>query len=260
MIKLKLWCLIWKQFISPFNPVTLLSVCEARTKILASNLLTSGKHMKHIKKASSYSMVGSLGLTVVAGLQGCGEAPQDMAAMNQQQETGMENLQNELQEQNYFMVIEQTSSNPDRYQLAERYPTEAETRAILRGMDGKETILSNAELKAIAEAEAQKVEEGTSGLLQQPNEASAGGLSLGEMVLASAAGALIGGMLANKLAGNANYQQHQKTNTRPSARVSQKATPRSAPSSKQKAKPKSGFFGGNRAGSSSSSSPRSFGG
>lgn len=215
--------------------------------------------MKHIKKASSYSTVGSLGLTIVAGLQGCGgDAPQDMSAMNQQQ-PGMESLQSDLQEQNYFLVIEQTGTEPDRYQLAERHPTDGDTRAILRGMDGKETILSNEELKAIAEAEAKKVEDGTSGLLQNPTEASAGGLSLGEMLLASAAGSLIGGMIANKLAGNANYQKHQQTNTRPAARVSQKATPRSAPSKTQKAKPKSGFFGGNKSGSSSSSA-RSFGG
>lgn len=216
--------------------------------------------MKHIKKVTSYSMVGSLGLTIVAGLQGCGEAPQDRNAQAlQEQQGGMETLQGDLQEQNYFLVIEQTAKDPDRYQLAERHPTSGDTRAILRGLDGSETILSNEELKALAEAEAKKVEEGTSNLTQAPTQASASGLSLGETILASAAGALIGGMIANKLAGNANYKQHQKANTRPAARVSQKAQPRKAPSSTQKAKPKSGFFGGNRSGSSSSSA-KSFGG
>lgn len=215
--------------------------------------------MKHIKKITSYSMVGSLGLTIVAGLQGCGEAPQDMPTQVQNDQPGMESLQGDLQNQNYFLVIEQTGEQPDQYQLAERHPTSGPTRAVLRGMDGSETILSNEELTALAEAEAQKVEAGTSNLTKEPSEASSGGLSLGETILASAAGALIGGMIANKLAGNANYQKNQRANTRPAARVSQNAQPRKAPSSTQKAKPKSGFFGGNKSGSSSSSA-RSFGG
>lgn len=215
-------------------------------------------HMKHIKKATSYSMVGSMGITIVAGLQGC-DAQQDMNAVNQQGQPGIENLQSDLQQENYFLVIEQTGTEPDRYQLAERHPTSGETRAVLRGLDGKETILSNQELKEIAEAEAKKVDAGTSGLLQNPNEASSGGLSMGEMILASAAGSLIGGMIASKLMGNSNFQRHQKANTRPSARVSQRATPRKSPSNTQKAKPKSGFFGGNRSGSSRGSA-NSFGG
>lgn len=215
--------------------------------------------MKHIKRISSYSMVGSLGLTIVAGLQGC-DAPQDMTQMPpQQQQDGMETLQGDLQEQNFFLVIEQTATDPDRYQLAEKHPTDGDTRAVLKKLDGSEVIMSNAELTALAEAEAAKVEAGTSALTQEPTAESSGGLGLGEMILASAAGALIGGMLANKLSGNANYQRNQQANTRPSARISKPGTNRAAPSSTQKAKPKSGFFGGNKSGSSNSS-PKSFGG
>lgn len=214
--------------------------------------------MKHIKKIKSYSMVGSLGLTVTALLQGCGEGAQD-STMPPAPEAGLETLQGDLQEQNYFLVIEQTGANPDKYQLAEKHPTQGDTRAVLRGLDGSETILSNEELKAIAEAEAAKVEAGTSNLTQPQSEASAGGMSLGEMVLASAAGALIGGMLANRLSQNQNYRNNQKANTRPAAQVSQPGKQRSAPTAKQKSTPKSGF-GGNRQGGSSSSSAKSFGG
>lgn len=221
--------------------------------------------MKHIKKIASYSMVGSLGLTIVAALQGCDAPQQDTTQAASQEQPGMETLQNDLQEQNYFLVIEQTAENPDQYQLAEKYPTEGETRAVLRKLDGSEVVLSNEELTQLAEAEAQKVEDGTSTLTQEPTAESAGGLSLGETILASAAGALIGGMIANKLAGNQNFQQHQQANTRPSARISSQGQNRAAPSSTQQAKPKSGYFGGNNTNSStgsgsSSSSANSFGG
>lgn len=225
--------------------------------------------MKHIKKIASYSMVGSLGLTIVTALSGCGgETSQDAAsnaAAPAKQETGMETLESDLKQENFFLVIEQTGENPDKYQLAEKYPTEGETRAVLRKMDGSEVVLSNEELTQLAEAEAQKVEDGTSTLTQEPTAESSGGLSLGETILASAAGALIGGMIANKLAGNQNFQRHQQANSRPSARISSPGQNRAAPSSTQQAKPKSGFFNGNNnAGSSSnsnsSSSPKSFGG
>lgn len=213
--------------------------------------------MKHIKKIKSYSMVGSLGLTVTALLQGCGEGGQD-STMPPAPESNMESLQGDLQEQNYFLVIEQTGTSPDKYQLAEKHPTQGATRAVLRGLDGTETILSNEELTALAEAEAAKVDAGTSNLTQPQSEASSGGMSLGEMVLASAAGALIGGMLANKLSQNQNYRNNQKANTRPAAQVSQPGKQRSAPSAKQKSTPKSGF--GGRQGGSSSGSAKSFGG
>ena len=81
---------------------------------------------------------------------------------------------------------------------------------------------------------------------------------MGEMVLASAAGALMGGMLANRLSQNQNFKKNQKANTRPAAQVSQKAKKRAAPSKQQKAKPRSGF--GNKSGKSSKRSSRSFGG
>jgi len=185
------------------------------------------------KKYVVKSMVFGFSILVAVGLQGCGGS-QDA---EQQSSNGMETLQGDLQEQNYFLVIEQTSADPDKYVLAEKHETNGDTRAVLKKLDGSEVILSNDELKALAEAEAAKVEAGTSALTQEASAEASAGMGLGEMVLASAAGALIGGMLANKLSGNRNFQQNRQASTRPAAAVTQKAKPRPKPSVQQRAKP-----------------------
>jgi hypothetical protein len=215
--------------------------------------------MKHIKKAASYSMVGGLGLVVIANLQGCApDAPEAPAPEQRQQQENIGQLEQDLQNQNYFLVISQKTANPDTYELAERYPTEGATRAVLKTLDGKERVLSNEELTTLAKAEADKVEAGTSNLTKEASASSGGGLSLGEMILASAAGSLIGGMIANRLANNANAKARTQASTRPAASVSSANNKaRSAP--RAKAKPKSGFFGG-LFGNKSSSRAGSFGG
>lgn len=219
--------------------------------------------MKHIKKAASYSAVGGIGLVVLANLQGCSpesNAPQAPTAAPAEQQNEIGQLESDLKEQNYFLVINQISAAPDKYELAERYPTEGATRAVLKKMDGTEQVLSNEELKKLAEAEAEKVEAGTSELTKPIDEAQAssgGGLGLGEMILASAAGALIGGMLANRLSNNANARARTNASTRPGATVSS-ANNRARSAPKASAKPKSGF--GGKTGSSSSSRTGSFGG
>lgn len=215
--------------------------------------------MKHIKKAASYSMVGGLGLVVIANLQGCSpdapEAPAPTPQKQQQEDIGK--LDQDLQTQNYFLVISQVSTNPDKYELTERYPTEGATRAVLKTLDGKESIMTNEELTTLAKSEADKVEAGTSELTKEASASSGGGLSLGEMILASAAGSLVGGMIANKLANNANAKARTQASTRPAASVSS-ANNRSRSAPKASAKPKNGF-GGN-SGSRSSSRSSTFGG
>jgi len=194
--------------------------------------------MKHIKQALSYSIAGSLGLTVAASLVGC-EQPQPPTGMSDQQ----------AMNESWFMVIQQTGSNPDTYNVVEQHPTSGPTRAILRDQSGIERFLSEDELKAIAEQEAQRVQDGSSRLAQDGAEMS-GGLSLGETLLAAAAGSLIGGMLANSLMGNRNFQQNSQryNTTRPSAPTSLRTGAAT--------QPRSGFFG-NRSGSTTQS--RSFG-
>lgn len=207
--------------------------------------------MRHIKKALSYSIAGSIGIGVIASLQGCsdqGPAPPNMSGFDSSQ-SGAESSQ--------FLVIEQTGNNPDTYKLLEKHPTSGPTRAILRQLDGSERFLSEEELKQIAAEEAARVEAGTSRLTQEQSM-QGGGLSLGETLLAAAAGSLIGGMLANRLAGNRNFQRTQQNHGggRPTASISQPARQQSAKSSQ----PRGGFFGGNSGRSSSSGGFGSFGG
>ena len=207
--------------------------------------------MRHIKKALSYSVAGSLGLTVIASLQGCsdqGPTPPNLSGFDSGQADPT---------QAYFLVIEQTGAAPDTYRVAERHPTTGPTRAILRMADGQERFLSTAELEQIAAQEAAKVEDGSSRLTEDPSMHS-GGLSLGETLLAAAAGSLIGAALANRLASNSNFQRTQQSygGGRPTASISQPARQRTT----AKNAPRSGFFGGPDGRSSSKGYYGSFGG
>jgi len=196
--------------------------------------------MKHIKKVLSYSIAGSIGLTVIASLQGCSDQ-----GVPPRGERGFGTPQDAGQEQNSFLVIEQTGTSPDTYKVIEKHPTSGPTRAILRDTQGNERFLSEDELRRIAEQEAARVESGTSRLTQDPAMTS-GGLSLGETILAAAAGSLIGGMLANRLAGNRNFQGYQQRygGGRPTTTISRPYKSGAAGN-----KPRSGYFGGNKSGS-----------
>ena len=90
---------------------------------------------------------------------------------------------------------------------------------------------------------------------------SSGGLSLGETILASAAGAILGSWIGSKLFGNQNFQANrQSTYKNPSAytrSVDSFNKQKAANSAARSSGGKSGFFGG---GSKSSSSSSNFGG
>jgi hypothetical protein len=207
--------------------------------------------MRHIKKALSYSIAGGLGLTVMASLHGCSEQGPQPPTMN-----GFSAGAGDAVEQSYFLVVEQTGIAPDTYRLVEKHPTTGPTRAILRLPDGSERFLAEAELRQIAAEEAARVEAGTSRLTEEPSM-HAGGLSLGETLLAAAAGSLVGGMLANRLMSNSNYQRTQQSygGGRPTAAISQPANRQTA----ARAQPRSGFFGSS-SGRSTSGGFGSFGG
>ena len=201
--------------------------------------------MRIMRKKLFYSMLGSLGLMITIGLQGCGQS-------EEQPKTNPNGTISEASksEQGVFLIIQQTAKNPDAYVVVEKHPSSTGTRAILKDMDGNERILTEEELKKMAEAEAAKVENGTSNLTQAPT-ANSPGLSLGETILASAAGALIGGMIANKLAGNSNFQQHQQQQQAQSSAYQQ--TQRSIiRNTNASTKPKQGIFSGSKTNKSSS--------
>lgn len=222
-------------------------------------------YKQHIKPIYSYGIAGSIGLIITSSLQGCGgdQPPEPPPPPNMG--TIAEATQNK--EQGVFLVIQQTGTNPDTYELKEKYPA-GETRAILKDMAGNERLLSEAELKKIAEEEAKKVEAGTSNLTQPVADNQ--GLSLGETLLASAAGALVGGIIANKLMSNSNYQRHQQYQQRYTS-SSSISRPYSSSSNDTRAvnpnqsQPKSGFFGNSsgtsdRSNSNNTSSSQNFGG
>lgn len=185
-------------------------------------------------------MVGGLGAIVCVGLVGCDSKTQTQDAFSKAAQT-----------QGAFVVIQETAAN--KYEIVDEYPSN-ETRVILKDLNGNEKILSQAELDELVKKEATNIEQGTSSLTN--SSISSGGLSLGEAILSSAAGAIIGSWIGSKLFNNPSYQQQrQNAYKNPSAyqrsvNSFNKANQSGVKSSGAK---KSGFFGG-------SSTSKSFGG
>jgi len=155
------------------------------------------------------------------------------------------------QKQGAFVVIDEVA--PNQYKIAEEYPAET-TRVILRKLDGTEKILSKEELDALVAEEAKRIDRGESALTQP--QMSSGGLSLGEALLASAAGAIIGSWIGSKLFNNPNYQKtRQRSYKSPSAyqrSVNSFNKAKQARSTARTRSTRSGFFGGGSGSSRSS--------
>ena len=183
--------------------------------------------MRILKKVSSYAMVGGLGAVLVVGLVGC-----------EKRENAQESntLQEAAKKQGAFVVIEHNKDGS--YRIVEEYPSST-TRVILRESNGSERILSKEELdKLVAEA-SQKVENNQSALVNPQIHA---GMSLGEVILASAAGAIIGSWLGNKLFNNSTYQ-HQRRTTFKNPTAYERSVKNFQTKPPQKVSPlKSGFF------------------
>ena len=194
---------------------------------------------KGIKKVASYAAVGGFGAVVIAGLAGCGSNDNggESSALNEAaQKTGA------------FVIIEETA--PGKYKVLEEYPS-SETRVVLKDINGTERVLSKEEMDKLIAEENAKIA-----------QLSSGGMSLGETLLASAAGAIIGSWIGNKLFNNPGYQsQRQSAYKNPSAysrSVDSFNKAKATSSAGKSSGGKSGFFGGSSSSSSSSSS--SFGG
>ncbi len=191
--------------------------------------------MKHISTIGSAALLGSMGLIVMSTITGC----------SQQEE--------QEQQQNRFLVIEQQPNG--KYIVVEEMPTEGASRAIIREHDenGKvvERFMNEDEMRALAQQEYEKMENGQSELNEAPS--SSPGMGLAGTILAVAAGSLLGNMIGNALMGNKNFQRHSNS-------VNKSAYHKSAASKKSSSsKSKKSFFGGSKKGSSSSRSS-SFGG
>jgi outer membrane lipoprotein SlyB len=204
-------------------------------------------YLKHIKQALNYSAIGSLGIVVAATISGCGGG--DSQSSNENNNSSQNTMTEVKEAKNMFFVIQENDKGG--YDVVEKHPTSGETRALLKDKDGNERMLSEAEIKKLAEEEAKKVEDGTSNLIQEGG-ANAGGMSLGETILAAAGGAilgsLIGNAIANKMNNNQNFQQSQRNSMNRTSAISRsvnkpsmnKTTPTTG-SSKPTAT-KSGFF------------------
>lgn len=199
--------------------------------------------MKKIKKIIQIGMIGGLAAVAGGALVACGNENKNSDALNQAANT-----------QGAFVIIEEVA--PGQYKIKEQYPSD-ETRVVLKDLNGTERILSKEEMDALIKAEATKIDNGTSNLTKDNAQIGNGGLSLGETLLASAAGAILGSWIGSKLFNNQNFANQQK-----GAFSNQSAYQRSvnsfnkAGASSTSSAKKSGFFGG---GSKAASSNSNFG-
>ena len=210
-----------------------------------------------LKKISNYAVVGGLGATLIASMTGC----EDKNA-NGQNGQNSNTITNASQKQGAFVIVEK---NPQGgYQIVDEFPS-SKTTIVLRE-NGNERILSQAEVDRLVAEESVKIDNGTSNLTNPQNaQMSGGGMGLGETILASAAGAMLGAYIGNKLFNNSNYKSQRRTNYKSPSTYSKsvnsfnKAKTSSASKSSSSTK-KSGFFGGNKSSSSSKRSGGFFGG
>jgi hypothetical protein len=196
--------------------------------------------MKHLKKLSTIATATGLGAILATGVTGC------MGNNQQQQEV--------TKAQNAFVIIEETA--PGRYQIKDEFPAE-ETRIVLKQLDGTERILTEAEMAELTAQEAAKIDNGTSNLTktQDPQMSQQGGMGLGEVLLSSMAGAVIGSWIGSKLFGNQNFQNNRKAGYKSPATYSR--SQKSFNTAKKSSSKRSGFFGNK---STSSRSGGFFGG
>ncbi|HHW4173660.1 TPA: UPF0323 family lipoprotein [Campylobacter coli] len=198
--------------------------------------------MKKIKKIIQIGMIGGLAAVAGGALAGCGSNNDNSDTLNQAANA-----------QGAFVIIEETA--PGQYKIKDQFPSD-ETRVVLKDINGTERVLSKEEMDALIKEEAAKIDNGTSNLTKEGGQISSGGLSLGETLLASAAGAILGSWIGSKLFNNQNFANQQR-----GAFSNQSAYQRSVNSFNKagtagsaSSASKSGFFGGGSKASSSSSS------
>lgn len=197
--------------------------------------------MKYIKKLSHITALGGLGVLLAAGVTGCGNESQSH--------------EEQPQAKGAFVIIEETA--PGKYKIKDEFPAD-ETRIVLKKLDGSEQVLTQEEMDALIKEEAAKIDNGTSALTQPDAQMTQqGGMGLGEAILASAAGAIIGSWIGSKLFGNQNYQNNRKAGYKSPATYSRSSNSFSKSASSTKSS-RSGFFGSQSGSTRSGSS--SFGG
>ncbi|TLD97732.1 hypothetical protein LS71_003085 [Helicobacter jaachi] len=203
--------------------------------------------MKHIRTIKNYAMVGGLGVMAIFALNGC-----EQGKNNNELNAALQNSQ----KNGAFVIIEEQADGS--YKVLEEYPSE-QTRVVLKDKNGQERMLTQEEVDELIKQEEVKIDNGTSELTNP----SGGGLGLGGAILASAAGAILGSYIGNKLFNNPNYQANAQRNYKsPQAYERSKNSfnnTKSTTSSAKSSSGKSGFFGGNNT-SSAGKTNQSYGG
>ena len=185
--------------------------------------------MKYIRKISDYMIAGGIGAMVIAGMQGCEQKSNENAFTEASKVQGA------------FVVIEQLENGG--YTIVEEYPS-ATTRIVVRELDGRERMLSRAEMDKLIAEEAVKIDNGTSSLTEP--SMSSGAPGLGSILLSSVAGAMLGSYIGNKLFNNQNFQSQRRTNYKtPQAYSRSNSSFKKARSGgvKSSTKKSGGFFG-----------------
>lgn len=198
--------------------------------------------MKHIKKFKELASKGALAAIMATGLAGCNTGQSEQA-------------NTAVVKQNATVFIEKTDRG---YKIADEFPSN-ETRVFLREKDAEgrmnERLLSQAEIDELLKVENAKIDAGTSNLTNGNAQMSSGGMSLGEAILASAAGAIIGSWIGSKLFGSPGYNAaRQGAYSNPSAYSRSQSSFGGAKTGAASSGAKSGFFGGNKAASAAGSS------
>jgi hypothetical protein len=198
-----------------------------------------------LKKISNYAIVGGLGSLLITSFTACGDKSNNQDNYNQ---NGMTNA---AQKQNAFVIVEKTSQ--DGYQIVDEFPA-SKTTIVLRE-NGTDRILSQAEIDALVADEKVKIDNGTSNLTND-SEIRSGGMSLGETLLASAAGAMLGSYIGNKLFNNSNYNAKRRTSYKSPSTYSKSVNSfnkaKTTSTRKSTSSKKSGFFGNTKKSSSRS--------
>ena len=198
--------------------------------------------MTHIKKFKELASKGALAAIMATGLAGCNSG-------------GGEQANTAVVKQNATVFIEKTDQG---YKIADEFPSN-ETRVFLREKDAEgnmnERLLSQAEIDKLLKEENAKIDAGTSNLTNGNAQMSSGGMSLGEAILASAAGAIIGSWIGSKLFGSPGFNAaRQGAYSNPSAYSRSQSSFGGAKTGAASSGAKSGFFGGNKAASTAGSS------
>lgn len=145
----------------------------------------------YLRKISDIAILGGISAFIISGLVACS----DNKSETKQEITAKKGATVTLQEQ-----------EDGSYKILEEIPS-SETRVIVKDLEGNERMLGKDEVDKLVAEEAKKVDDGSSSLL-----GNGGGLGIGGAILASAAGALIGSYIGNKLFNNQNYRQNAQRN------------------------------------------------